>query len=138
MPGRRTSQMVAAISSRGTASGGGLIVALLACHLAAPRGGFLAAASCGPAPFQALQDGWADEESGSWPWRAGALVTASGRAAARVVLRVPAAHFVLDRAEPDQRVVGDERDGQVHHHEYGYGPAGRAAMQDVQVRQPEH
>ena len=58
MPGRRTSQMVAAISSRGTASGGGLIVALLTCHLAARRGGFLAAASCGPAPFQALQDGW--------------------------------------------------------------------------------
>jgi hypothetical protein len=43
-----------------------------------------------------------------------------------------------DGGEADQAVVGHDRDGHVHDHEHGDRIGWRAAMQDVEVGQPEH
>jgi Protein of unknown function (DUF998) len=43
-----------------------------------------------------------------------------------------------DGSEPDQAVVGHYRDGDVHDHQHGDRIGRRAAMQDVEVGQPEH
>jgi hypothetical protein len=43
-----------------------------------------------------------------------------------------------DGGEPDQAAVGDHGDGRVHDHQNGDSIGWRAAMQDVEVGQPEH
>ena len=38
--------------------------------------------------------------------------------------------------QPDEQVVGDQRDGQVHHEQDGHRVGGLAPVQEVDVRQP--
>ena len=42
-----------------------------------------------------------------------------------------------DGCEADEQVVGHERDGEVHEHQYGHGPRRLPLMEEVEVGQPE-